>query len=47
VYGSILVVWLAEDARVPRLGTTDWLVSAINDVEGRRVYLNQKYCART
>jgi hypothetical protein len=47
VYGSILAVWLAEDSPLPRLGTTDWLVAAIavNDVQGRRVDLNQKYCA--
>jgi hypothetical protein len=49
VYGSILAVWLAGDSPVPRLGTTDWLVAAIavNDVQGRRVYLNEKYCARS
>jgi hypothetical protein len=47
VNGSIVSVWVAEDSPVPRLGTTDWLVSAIavNEIEGRRVYLNDKYCA--
>jgi hypothetical protein len=41
VNGSIVVVGVA--------GTSDWLVSAIavNEVEGRRVYVNNKYCART
>jgi hypothetical protein len=49
VYGSILAIWLAGDSPVPRLGKTDWLVAAIavNDVQGRRVYLNGKYCARS
>jgi hypothetical protein len=48
VNGSIVSVWVAGDSPVPRLGTTDWLVSAIavNEIEGRRVYLNDKYCAR-
>ena len=38
VNGSIVVVGVA--------GTFDWLVSAIavNEVEGRRVYVNDKYC---
>jgi hypothetical protein len=49
VYGSIVTVWVAGNSPAPRLGTTDWLVSAIavKEVEGRRVYLNDKYCART
>jgi hypothetical protein len=49
VYGSIVAVELAGDSSVPRLGTTDWLVSAIavSDTEGRRVYLNEKYCVRS
>jgi hypothetical protein len=40
VNGSIIVVAVA--------GTTDWLVSLIvvGEVEGRRVYVNHKYCAR-
>jgi hypothetical protein len=48
VNGSIVSVWVAGDSPVPRLGTTDWLVTAIavNEVEGRRVYLNDKYCAQ-
>ncbi len=48
VNGSIVGVWVAGNSPVPRLGTTDWLVSAIvvNEVEGRRVYVNEKYCAR-
>jgi hypothetical protein len=48
VNGSIVSVWVAGDSPAPRLGTTDWLVSAIvvNEIEGRRVYLNEKYCAR-
>jgi hypothetical protein len=48
VNGSIVSVWVAGDSPVPRLGTTDWLVTAIavNEIEGRRVYLNDKYCAR-
>jgi hypothetical protein len=39
VNGSIIVVSVA--------GATDWLVSPIvvNEVEGRRVYVNDKYCA--
>jgi hypothetical protein len=47
VNGSIVTVWVAGDSPVPRLGTTDWLVSAtaVNEIEGRRVYVN-KYCAR-
>jgi hypothetical protein len=46
--GSIVSVWVAGDSPVPRLGTTDWLVTAIavNEIEGRRVYVNKKYCAR-
>jgi hypothetical protein len=48
VYGSSVGVYLAGDSPAPRLGATEWLVSAIavNDVEGRRAYLNVKYCAR-
>jgi hypothetical protein len=48
VNGSIVGVWVAGNSPVPRLGSTDWLVSAIvvNEVEGRRVYVNEKYCAR-
>ena len=48
VYGSTVSLWVAGDSPVPRLGTTDWLVSAtaVKEVEGRRVYLNDKYCAR-
>jgi hypothetical protein len=40
VNGSIVVVGVA--------GTFDWLVSAIavNEVEGRRVYVNDRYCTR-
>jgi hypothetical protein len=40
VNGSIIVVAVA--------GTTDWLASLIvvAEVEGRRVYVNDKYCAR-
>ena len=39
VNGSIVVVGVVA-------GTSDWLVSAIavNEVEGRRVYVNDKYC---
>ena len=41
VNGSIVVVGVVA-------GTSDWLVSAIavNEVEGRRVYVNDKYCTR-
>jgi len=48
VNGSIVSVWDAGNSPAPRLGTTDWLVTAIvvNEVEGRRVYVNDKYCAR-
>jgi hypothetical protein len=48
VYGSIVSVWVAGDSPVPRLGTTDWLATAIavKEIQGRRVYLNDKYCAR-
>lgn len=48
VNGSIITVWVAGNSRVPRLGTTDWLISAIvvKEVEGRRVYGNNEYCGR-
>jgi hypothetical protein len=41
LYGSIVVVGL--------VGSNDWLVSAIvvRDIEGRRVYVNEKYCTRS
>lgn len=48
VNGSIVSIWDAGNSPAPRLGTTDWLVTAIvvNEVEGRRVYVNDQYCAR-
>ena len=48
VNGSVVSIWDAGNSPAPRLGTTDWLVTAIvvNEVEGRRVYVNDKYCAR-
>jgi hypothetical protein len=40
VYGSLIYVTVA--------GTPEWLVSAgiVKDVEGRRVYINDRYCER-
>jgi hypothetical protein len=40
VYGSLIYVAVAR--------TSEWLISAgvVEDIEGRRVYVNHKYCER-